>query len=402
MALGRQRVARGDSEMAPSTATTLCFSAQQHPPTGMCVGSLIRRLASLAFVFAVVQSPAHVAYAEPPDVTEAQLAALAYEKHEFHQSALGYLKAWRIGKNPEFLLASGRAHEAASHLDLAMLMYQQFIELPGLPAAQVKRAKRYLEVTHNIIAAKSAVRQRDFASAFAYFDAAARLAPERPDLLYKAGVCQEHAGDLALATAYWKAFLERAPSDASERGQARARSLDVRTVKLAKSPELKLPPAAHDELLPFVHARIAQASEAEELANDDRARYDGRSPAPPAAMTVEVASKPRPSQWPRWAVIGGGTALIAAGTVLFATTASEAAQFQRDTQPDANNRVVGMTRQTANQRADSINMRMGVAGGLTGVGAIAAFVGVWWLLHDRPGVLAVLPVDHGLQLSGRF
>ena len=66
--------------------------------------------------------------------------------------------------------------------------------------------------------------------------------------------------------------------------------------------------------------------------------------------------------------------------------------------------VVGLSQQEAAAKSSSINARVGAGWALTGIGAVAAGVGAWWLLTSPPKAVTLLPGPGltGASLAVRF
>ncbi|MFH1530581.1 MAG: tetratricopeptide repeat protein [Pseudomonadota bacterium] len=131
-------------------------------------------------------------------------------------------------------------------------------------------------------------------------------------------------------------------------------------------------------------------------------------PARAPVVAPSVAPPPRPAVWPRWAALGGGAALAAAGGLLHFLAWRQNRSLEDRYPTGAPGHPVPVANREAYTRAfeDEVTPKLLTSYALYGIGGAAMVTGViLWLLEDRsPEPVSVLaaPGGCGLTLSIAF
>jgi hypothetical protein len=339
-------------------------------------------------------------------VTLAQQASKSFETGDFARASELYLAAWKTDSKPDFLFGAARSAHLGGLADKAVELYGQYLATEGADPERQKRAREYLaeleraKVQSRVAEAERTLRDDPKVAAGLYLDAF-KLAPTQFDLLFKAAVAEQSAHDLPASERLLQEYLAKAPANAPDRNQAQAR-LESMTRKAKENAEPageKPQPVAHTEeprkeTVPAPSgvgstARLVEPSGADALG------------------TLNATKKPEgKSRAVGWALVGSGTAVALGGLILYAITTPDiskynAAMAQKD---PVTGQVIGLSAQEAAAQHSSINARVGAGLALTGVGAIAAGVGAWWLLTSPPKAVTLLPGPGltGASLAVRF
>lgn len=334
----------------------------------------------------------------------AQQAAKAYESGDYPRAAELYLSAFRTDANSAFLYGAARSNHVGGRTEQAAQLYTQFLTAAGADPERKTKAQGYLnEISEAkvfaMVGEADRVRAEDPKLAASMYLDAIRLVPSRLDLLFKAGVAEQQAGDLTAAETRFGDYLKRAPADAPERNQATARLDSIRR-KLhpdAKppvvTPEPPKPEPARSEPVPTPPPPVAPPRVT-------------APPVPPSAPVV-IEAGPRapaessPTNWAGWGVTGGGAVLAITGVALLIPALSDLSAYNADLAKTTSSGLIVGTHEDASARASSINTQVGIAAALGGVGIVAAGVGTWMLLKT-PAKAALAPVPGGMQLVVRF
>ncbi len=326
-------------------------------------------------------------------------AGKAFEGGDYARAADLYLNAYRTDANSAFLYGAARSQHLAGRLDQANELYQQFLTAANADPERQKRAREYLaEIERSkavALAADAEKAQRDDPKlAASLYQDAYKLAPMRPDLLFRAAVAEQQAGDLTAAQKDFEVYLAKAQANAPERTQAQARLESIRRkLNPQVTPELVAPPELKAPVEPKPEAKPVAPPETKSVVQPDL-------PRPPIGVEAPAVA---PSRWPGWAMVGLGGALAVGGLVVYLGAASANSQLQQDlTVTNDAGQISGLTHEEAQSRAAAINTRMGVAAGLAGAGVAAAGVGTWLLVRTPARAAVVVPQPGGALLVWRF
>lgn len=224
----------------------------------------------------------------------------AYDAGDHVHAAQLYVAAWRA--NPAetaYLYAASRAEQMAGLLDAADQHYRAYLGLPGIPDPLRDKVKIYLrEVSdgradQKAQAAQRAMRAEDLVLSAQLYRAAHELAPARLDLLFKAGAAAQSAGDKAMAEVMLRDYMEHAPADAPDRGEA---ALRLSRLQVRSEPSPNAPSAPQRTVAPLPQAPA-----------------DGESHAPAARPAGDLDDQEAPAVGmsmiiPGWIMFGVGTA----------------------------------------------------------------------------------------------
>ena len=313
--------------------------------------------------------------------TMAQQAAKAYESGNYARSSELYLSAFRTQPDAAFLYAAARSEHLAGHDAQAEDLYKRFVAAPGADPERVRKVGEYLADLQQKRAvgiaadADKAAKDDPRLSASLYLDAW-HLAPARLQWLFLAAVAEQNAGELAKAKAQLQEYLSKAPADARERVQAEAR-LEAIARKLD----------------PAVVSKPQEPQKSPVIQKDAPLRTSGPTP-----LIVANAPSAPTDRTLAWTTTGTGAVMAVSGLGLFAVTLSTLNQFNKDTTPVAG-RILTMTHTQAQDRAASINTRMGISAALGGLGLVGVGVGTWMLVRT-PARIALSP--NGVDIAVQF
>lgn len=189
-----------------------------------------------------------------------------------------------------------------------------------------------------------------------------RHARMRPEWLFQGAAALAQAGDDKRAIGLLVLYLQVAPADAPQRGDAEA----LRAAAQKRRSDRKV--AA-------------------------KALAENRTLAVAAAARSE-----RTSRTLAYVLVGSGFALAAGGAGLWQVTAADVTAYTADTAPDKSGKTSKVSFEEAQRRAATIRQHHAAELALGGVGVAAIGVGAWlWLRpSDR---FAVLPAVHGTGAS---
>ena len=248
--------------------------------------------------------------------------------------------------------------------------------------------------------------------------------PSRHDWLFRAAVAHQSGRDVAQAKAALEEYLKEAPSDATDRVQARLR-LEQLTAPAA-GPGAPLPdsspplvPAEAKPATPVVQAPapvpVVSAQPHVPLVSA-QPQVPLVSAQPPGIVGTQAhaptgAAGPLPLYG--WATVGAGAASVLAGAgVYVAAMADRTALDERLAVVPESGLIEGIAWDDARQQADRIGRYKTVGAALVGAGALAAGLGAWLLVDRRQGQarapydvdVAWVPSAHGsaINLSKRF
>lgn len=355
-------------------------------------------LYAMVLVLALPESPALAIDSARTAVSLVQQAAKAYEAGDFVRAADLYEKAFKLDPSPAYLWALARAEHLAGLNDGAIEHYRQFIASPGVEAARVPKAQNYLtevEQEQNkgrLREAEAAARSGQPALAAELFLAAYKVAPSHHEWLFKAAVAEQMAEKFEGALQHFDSYLQLAPADAPERGQAQARETWIRQ-KLGLKP-LKL--VEKVETTPEVRTTPVEVTQPEPVKP---------TPKPVDIKPIETITQPEVReipQWPGWTAIGGGAVLAAVGVVVLVGAQNDAAALKAEQAHDPGQLITGLSRETALNRASAINLHAGLGWTATGLGLAAGGFGAWWLTRHPEQTAVLLPTTTGAQLLVRF
>lgn len=323
----------------------------------------------------------------------ARQAATAFEAGDHLRAAQLYEQAFTSDPaTPEYLYGAARAEHVAGKLDLADQHYNDYLsKAPGGPKAA--NAQKYLlevrgtKAEQKASQAERAGRTDNWTLAAQLFHAAVDLAPHRVDLVFQEAMAEEQAGQKTRAIALLEKYLQTAPANAADRGEA--------TVRLAA---LKGPPggAASKAVRPEQPTSTPTPKPVE--SRDPPAAPIGVAK-PPATEESSVALP--------WVVAAGGVALGLTGVALAGWAASDRSGLENKLVPDAQTGLItGISESEAKAEQSSIDNRRIVAGVLGGVGLAAGAVGGWMLWKayhpEAPAKAAVLPTGNGVLFAVQF
>ena len=315
----------------------------------------------------------------------AEQGTKAYESADFARAAQLYHEAFRTDPSQTvYLYSAARAEHVGGQLDRALQHYQQFAQTAGANAGLATKANAYIDEVHRaqvdaqVQEAEGAARARHHSAAAQFFLAAYAAASDRPELLFKAAVAEELAGETQGARQHYREYLEKAPADASDRGLAKVKLAGLdhgAEPEPARAPTPTAPvaaPAAHQAASSHMPVTVAQT--------------------PPSA-----------SRWQAWTVLGGGVALLAGGVGIFASTLADSSALQSQLAQKDGGKISGTTYAAATSQASSINQTRAISGVMAGVGLAATGVGTWMLLRAPEKVALVPgPALAGVGLAMRF
>lgn len=215
----------------------------------------------------------------------------------------------------------------------------------------------------------------DFKLCAEFYHQAYRTDPTFLGYLFSAARCEQKAGNLDAAERDFRDFLARAPKGDELVGKA-GEFLDEILAERHKARQVdKQPPA------------------------DQPAAVE-----PPAAVTPVQAPPQEPSpssgNGVAWAVLGGGAALAAVGAYFVADGLAARTALQHDLALPQGGIITKLSPSEAHDRESSYRTRLGLGGGLAGLGVVALGAGVW-LLVRTPSDVAVAPTLLPAGRSGR-
>lgn len=362
---------------------------------------LLLPLLLLAFPVLLPQ-PALAVDVQKVAASMAQQAGKAYEAGDYVRAFELYLNAFRSDPVSAYLFGAARSAHLAGQHDQATELYHQYLNAPNAEPERKQKAQGYLaEIDKAKVASLSAeadrLRTEDPKLAASLYLDALKLAPTRVDLLYKAAVAEQQAGDLPAAEQHLTAYLAKAPAEATERSQAQARLDSIRrklhpevTPPQAETPKIEVKPEPVPEPpKPVPNPPKMTAEKPAEIRKIE---------------TPVTVQKPPESQvnWAGWSVTAGGAALTIGGLVVLLGALGDKSQLNSDIQTtNPAGQVTKLTREEADAQVSAINTRMGVGAALTGAGVVAAGVGTW-LLVRTPARVTILPQPGGAVLAWRF
>ncbi len=310
--------------------------------------------------------------------TMVQRAAHAYEEADYARAVELYSNAFRTDPVPAYLYGQARAEQLSGRVDIAIEHFRAFVELPRADPKQVLKAKEILAeiqraaLDKRVVDAETAARTGDYLLAAQVWQDVVKQAPSRVELLFRAGVALQQAGDLSGAMVQFEAYLAKAEANAPDRRQAQLR----RDAIVARSqPQTRTPPPASDE---------------------------PKSSAPDAGKPsgVQETQQGNGRTWLGWSLLGGGLAVGLGGLGVYLATKGNVDTYNADTVPGADGKVTTISFATAEARAGSIRTREGLALGLGIAGVACASVGVWILATDVHKTKTALRWVPGPTLAG--
>ena len=331
----------------------------------------IRLSLALMVIALAVAAPAFGIDKAKAALTMAGQAAKAYERGDYARAAELYLQAYDTDHNPAYIYGVARAEHVGGQFDKALQHYDQFAASEGADAERAAKARAYAAAIRagkaeaKVQEADNAARTGETKLAAQLYLDAWRQAPERVELLFKAAVAEQMAGDLASAEKHFQAYLLKAPAGSGDSNTAKARL-----------------EAIQRQLHPGTPAGPGSAT------------------LKPAAV-VAAAPTETHGHGAAYALLAGGGAALVGGAVLYALTRSDINEFDKTNQKDASGKVTGTYYDDAAAKAGSINTRVGMAAAFGGVGLLAAGAGVW-LLVRAPDQVTLVPGTSGAVLAWRF
>lgn len=323
----------------------------------------------------------------------AQQASAAFESGDYARSADLYLSAYQSDANVLYLYGAGRAEQLAGRQDAALGHLRTFLDAPDNTDAERKQRAQSLidqilraQADKRVAEGEAAEKAGDLKLAAQLWLEVARTVPSRVDLLYRAAVAYNQAGDLNAARAQLDAYLQKAPSDAPDRPQAMLR----REAILRKMHGETAPPVKSTPVVPDRPKAVEPAG--------------GSNPvmAPTLVKAGPAAVEPR-SNMAGWSLLIGGAALGVGGLGVYLATMGDISAYDRDIKPGASGKVAAISYATAQDRASSIQTRETIAWALGGVGIVGAGVGTYLLLRSDSAVTWTPgPAPLGTGLAYRF
>lgn len=348
---------------------------------------MIHGLVALAVALVAAVAP-HVgisaARAAPKQTTAVanmvKQAYVAYEAGDYARAADLYLAAWRVDPRAEYLWSVARAYHLAGQRDKALEQYRVFLKDPGELQAKVPKAQDYVaeieaaKIADRVAEAEKLERSGQGQLAALMYLELGRANPARRDLLFRAAVAYQNAGQSDAAVAALQEYLKAAPADAKERAEAETR------LKLLQAPADRAAPPK---------ASSPDAPKATAVESPDPGVHR-----PAALQGSHVA---------RWATVGAGVAVLGGGAALWLATRGDASDLEGRLTAPAGGKITALSKAEAQAEVDTVNTRLGVAYGAMAAGAAAAAVG-WFVLADGPPKVAVLPGpgDAGVALVWRY
>lgn len=314
--------------------------------------------------------------AEKVDIAEtmAEKASKAFTAGDYPRAAELFFNAWRTDPKPLYLWSLARCEHLAGRRDKALEYYKKFIEAPGALQEKVGPAREYVEAieTQNAesraVQAERAERDGDGRLAASLYLDAYKAAPKRVDWLFKAAVAAQSVGDLTVAEAHLRAYLQAAPAGAADRAAAEARLESIarkRTPATSSAPAKSAPQAG------------------------DR-----------SADVTRPAAEP-PSRAAVWGAIGGGALAAAGGVWWYAAVAEEQRALEAEFDNRKDGKIVGLSSDEARLQASSLNLKVAASLGLAGAGLLAAGIG-GYLLASGPTQVSVAPLPGGAVVVVQF
>lgn len=362
---------------------------------------LAAALGAVILLCAVVR-PADAVDKHRAAVSMAQQAAKAFEAGDYLRAIELYRNAWQQDAKPAYLWALARAEQLGGMHEKASDHYRQFVKAPGAEAARVPKAQAYLaeieraRIDAAVFEADKAAREGDSGLAAQMYLDALRRDPTRVELTYKAACAEQQSERWQEAAEHFAAYLAVAAPDAPQRAQAQMRLEAARRKAelVPRNPQLDKPLAA-----PQAQPGSPVARPSEPGAPGAVTERASQAPTPPPPMGLR--SQGQTDSTLAWSVTGGGALLALSGLVLYITTGNDAQSWQRSVAVGPDGKIRGLSYDEALAQAQSINLRMGVAGGLGVVGLASAATGVW-LLVRTPSRVVLLPAPGGAQLAWAF
>ena len=326
----------------------------------------------------------------------AQQASAAYESGDYARSADLYLSAYQSDANVLYLYGAGRAEQLAGRQEAALGHLRTFLDAPDNTDAERKQRAQSLidqilrgQTDKRVAEGEAAEKAGDLKLAAQLWIEVARTVPSRVDLLYRAAVAYNQAGDLNAARTQLDAYLQKAPNDAPDRPQAA-----MRREAILRKLQADAAPAAVPAKNPGTVSDKPKTVEP--------ATGASRVTAPALVKGGPAAVEP-PSHTAAWSLLLGGAALGLGGLGVYLATVGDINAYDRDTKPGANGKVAAISYATAQDRASSIQTRETIAWALGGVGIVGAGVGTYLLMRSDSAVTWTPgPAPLGTGLAYRF
>ena len=303
----------------------------------------------------------------------ARKAAGAFEEGDHLRAAELYLQAYASDpKTPEYIYGAARAEQVGGKLDLAERHFQEYLAKPNA-TNRVENAKKYLAEVRvakselHVSAAAAAEKANDLPLAAQHYADCRAMVPSRWDCLFHEAMARRRRIDKEVterdkAIALLTQYLEGAPADAPDRGQAR---VVLTALQAPSAPESSM---------------IGQATPA------------APPPAPePPPVVVKVADpeppKPEPFPSPKlvgWSVLGAGVVLGATGLGLLIKAAVDRSALEASWADGSTGLIEGQSHSDAQAAADKIANRRVAGGIIAGIGLAGAGVGTWLVWNAYP------------------
>ncbi len=323
----------------------------------------------------LVAGAAPVHAAAPPAAakskTQAALIAAAqreYDAGNFERAGELFLDIYRQDNTAIVGLYNAcRAFHLAGKLDKALELYRELLARPDLDPSVKAKVDNYLDDLRQKRAeakaddANRAEKAGNYAVAVGLWTDALAAAPEKVAWILRLARAQHLAGDKDAALKGYDRYLalpaDKAPDQADA---ARWRA--------------EIAPKTFDEVpVP-------------------------KDPAPVVGVTKPAET---PSNWPAWAALGGGVALLGGGAALYLGQADARATLDQQLADKQAGKVAGIDYQSYESKRTELNGNYRNAAILASAGVVAAGVGAW-LLARVPEKVAVLPSGQGALIALRF
>ena len=364
----------------------------------------------------------------------AKQAQSAYEAGDYERSMRLYYEAYRgDASKVMWVFSAGRAAQVGGNLEKAAEYYLEYLADAEKDPRFADKAKEFLREVNQARAdhrTKEGDRNAaagDHALASGLYREAFKLAPDRPQLLFKAGVEAQAAGMRDEAVALLQTYLQRAPAGAMERASAqnrlkqlggKASTAPIPTPAKPREPEAPPPPPILDsQAEPPVQAkRLPPPVEVKPGPVPEQPRVTPkplvvREKPAPARIPAEVVSREPAAVQPSsgrstagWSLLAGGVVTGTVAALVYFGAAADRDALETKVDPGFHSQAVtSIGYEDATTQADSIGTRLTISAVLGGVAAVASGLGVYLAVTEGESAqVTVLPTLGGGALVARF